>query len=41
MPGLIHALSETILGIRAFRRFFRSTSRVTPPGDPGAVRVHP
>lgn len=28
MPGVIHAISETILGIRAFRRFLRSTSRI-------------
>jgi predicted ATP-grasp superfamily ATP-dependent carboligase len=41
MPGIIHAFAEIILGIRAFRRFFRSTSRVMPPRDPGAVRVHP
>jgi len=28
MPGLVHAISETILGIKAFRRFLRSTSRI-------------
>ena len=39
MPGVVHAFSELILGIRAFRRFFRSTSRVAPVTEPLAVKV--
>jgi predicted ATP-grasp superfamily ATP-dependent carboligase len=40
LPGFVHAFSETILGIRAMRRFFRSTSRATPPREPVALKVH-
>jgi predicted ATP-grasp superfamily ATP-dependent carboligase len=30
IPGVIHALSEIYLGLKAFPRFMRSTSRVSP-----------
>jgi predicted ATP-grasp superfamily ATP-dependent carboligase len=39
MPGVIHALSETILGVRAFRKFFRSTPRVAVSPEPVAIKV--
>ena len=32
MPGIIHALSETFHGLKAIRRFWRSTPRVTSAG---------
>jgi hypothetical protein len=32
-PGIIHALSETYLGIKAFPRLLRSSSRPLEPVD--------
>ncbi len=40
MPGLVHAFSETLLGIKALRRFFRSTLPVKRPEESVAVKVH-
>ena len=40
-PGIVHALSEIYLGIRAFPRFLRSSSRPMELGEeaPGKVRL--
>ena len=38
MPGIIHALSEIYLGVRAFPRFLRSTPRVSPITAPALTR---
>ncbi len=40
MPGMIHALSETLLGIRALRKFFRSTPRIAAVTKSAAIKVH-
>ncbi len=40
MPGVIHAFAETILGVKAFRKFFRSTPRVAASSEPIAIKVH-
>jgi len=40
MPGVIHAFSETMLGIKAVRRFLRSTLPVTRSEEPVAFKVH-
>ncbi len=39
VPGLIHAVSETILGIKAIRRFCRSTSQAVPQSEPIILKV--
>lgn len=39
MPGMVHAFSETILGLRALRRFFRSSSPVAVPSEPVTLKV--
>ena len=39
MPGFVHAVSEIILGIKALRRFFRSTPQVAPSEEPLAIKV--
>lgn len=39
IPGLVHACSELFLGIRAFRRFSRSTPQIVPQREPLAVKV--
>jgi predicted ATP-grasp superfamily ATP-dependent carboligase len=40
MPGVVHACSETILGLRSLRRFFRTSSRVNPPSVSPGLKVH-
>ncbi len=41
MPGLIHALSEVLLGILAFRKFLRSTTRTRSAAPRLIARVLP
>jgi predicted ATP-grasp superfamily ATP-dependent carboligase len=39
MPGIVHALSDTILGLKALRRFFRSTAPISSGREPKAITV--
>lgn len=39
MPGIVHAISDTILGLRGLRRFLRSTSAIGSPRVPSAIKV--
>lgn len=39
-PGLIHALSETLLGVKGFKRFLRNSTRVTVPTEALPLKVH-
>jgi predicted ATP-grasp superfamily ATP-dependent carboligase len=41
MPGVIHALSEIYLGIRAFPRFLRSTPRAAAGPESALAKVRP
>lgn len=40
MPGFIHAVSEMILGVKALRKFFRSTPRIAAVRESAAIKVH-
>jgi hypothetical protein len=39
MPGVIHGLSEIYLGVRAFRRFLRSTPRAVRGKEAALAKV--
>lgn len=39
MPGLIHAVSDTVLGIKGIARFLRSTSKSAPGSNAVALRA--
>jgi len=40
IPGVIHVLSETVLGLKALRRFLGSTPQLESATEPIALKVH-